>query len=83
MLREVKRRSASAERKLRAAQGVLPQRCETFQVRAERVGQIGPRQRELHRGLEEAELLAGVVPLALELDGVDRAAGREACGARW
>ena len=35
------------------------------------VGQVRPGQRELHRGLQEAELLAGVVALALELDGID------------
>src|SRR6266536_2624461 len=47
---------------------------ETFQVSAEGIGEIRPPERDLHRGLEEAELFSGVVPASLELDGIDRPA---------
>jgi hypothetical protein len=46
---------------------------EALEVRPEEVRQIGPREGELHRGLEKAQLLARVVALALELDRVDAA----------
>src|SRR6185503_13938582 len=48
-----------------------------FEVGAEFVGQIGASQRELDRGLEKPELVAGVVAPALELDRVHRAAGAQ------
>src|SRR6185295_3573771 len=47
---------------------------EALEVRAEGVGQVRPGQRELDGGLEEAELVAGVVALALELHRVHRPA---------
>src|SRR5262245_54061536 len=42
------------------------------EIRAEGVGQVGAGQGKFDGGLEETELLAGVVSLALELDRVDR-----------
>src|SRR5581483_7892169 len=48
--------------------------AKALEVLAEGVREIGPGQRELDGGLEEPELLPGVVPLAFELDRVDRAA---------
>ena len=42
------------------------------QIRRELLRQIGPPQREVHDGLQEAELVAGVVAHALDLAGVDR-----------
>jgi hypothetical protein len=56
---------------------------EALEVGAKAVGQVGARQRELHGGLQEAQLLPGVVPLALELDGIDGSTapeGAEAAG---
>src|SRR6266436_4284432 len=47
---------------------------ESFQVSAKGIGEIRPRERDLHRGLEEAELFSRVVSAPLELDGVDRPA---------
>jgi len=44
---------------------------EALEIGPELVRQVGTGQRELHGRLEESQLLPGVVPLALELDGVD------------
>src|SRR6185503_15339040 len=46
---------------------------EAAQVLAEGAAQVRPLQGELHRGLEEAQLVAGVVAGALEAVAVDRA----------
>ena len=52
------------------------QRCvaasNAFQILPERPGQIRPPQREIHDGLQEAELVAGVVADAGHLAGVER-----------
>src|SRR4029453_14645545 len=45
---------------------------EALEKGAKWVSQVGARQRELHGGLEESQLLPGVVPPALELHRVDR-----------
>src|SRR4030095_2824409 len=45
---------------------------ETFEIGAELVPEIRPGQGEIHRRLEEAQLVAGVVAASLELHGVDR-----------
>src|SRR5690606_38733426 len=45
---------------------------QTFEVPSERPGQVGPLQGEIHDGLQEAELIAGVVPDTFDLTGVDR-----------
>ncbi len=50
---------------------VRPLKIQTPQVGPELVRQVGARQRELHGRLEESQLLPRVVPLALELNGVD------------
>src|SRR5712692_11880223 len=42
-----------------------------LQVSSERIGQVGTGQGEFDGGLEESQFLAGVVTLALELDGID------------
>ena len=42
-------------------------------VLAERLGQIRPAQREVHHRLQEAQLVAGVVAHAVDLERVDRA----------
>src|SRR5713101_6594371 len=47
---------------------------QTPQVGPELVRQVGARQCELHGRLEESQLLPRVVPLALELDGVNGSA---------
>src|SRR5437879_8703862 len=59
-------RSGRASQTLR----LEPQR---LQVGAELGGEGGPGEGELHRRLEEAELVPGVVAAPLELDGVHRA----------
>src|SRR5437016_1661538 len=46
---------------------------ERSEIGAKLVGQIWPRQREFHGGLQESELVAGVIALALELHRVHRA----------
>src|SRR2546426_11094987 len=63
-------RSGRASQTLR----LEPQRLE---VGAELAGEVGPVQGELNRGLEEAELVPGVVAPALELDAVHRASRPE------
>src|SRR5215475_2029167 len=50
---------------------------ERLEVGSERLGEIGPRQRELDRRLEKAELLARVMAASLELYGVDGPTGPE------
>src|SRR5574341_1444848 len=44
---------------------------EALEVGAKGVGQVRAGERELHRGLEKAQLLARVVAAPFELDGVD------------
>src|SRR5512132_1589287 len=50
-----------------------PLQLERLQVTAKVVGEVGTGEGELDGGLEEAELVARVVALALELDRVHRA----------
>src|SRR5437867_5605183 len=50
---------------------------ETLQVRAELVRKVRPRQRELDRRLQEAELVAGVIALAFEGKRVHRPPGAQ------
>ena len=45
---------------------------ERFEIAAERLGQVGPPEREIHQRLQESELVAGVVAHAVNLARVDR-----------
>src|SRR5688572_3030215 len=46
--------------------------AEALEVSAELVTEVRPGEGEIHRGLEKAQLVAGVVAPPLELQGVDR-----------
>ena len=58
-------------------------KVEALEVSPELIRQVRASEGELHRGLEEAQLLAGVVTLPLEFHRIDEAAaaqGAEAVG---
>jgi hypothetical protein len=56
---------------LRCEPGRWLLQIEALEIGAKLITQVGAIQREVHGGLEESQLFPGVMPLALELDGVD------------
>src|SRR5262245_64265786 len=64
---------AEPPRQVNARGRGVPSQGQGLQISAKGVTEIGTGQGELHRRLQEAQLVAGVVPFPLELQGVHRA----------
>ena len=56
---------------------------EAYEVLAERLREIRPLQREVHDRLQESQLVAGVVPDAVDFAGVERPRAQQLRAGRW